>query len=239
MNPIKKVFHKQKEKRFNRALKDHRKQLSLEINNLLDATVCYGPFKGLKLASDIWWGKGDRASMLLGLYEKELLQKIVDVPRSFNQFLDIGAADGYYAVGVLVSGIFERSVCFEISEKGRSVIQKNALLNSVDQKIQIFEKADDFFYQKLPEDLLKNTLVLIDIEGAEFNLLSDNALNALKNNIIIVELHTAHPFSETDADNLKTRAAKYFNISEFTTGARDLSPYPFLKDYSDTDRWLI
>lgn len=51
-------------------------QLSSEINNLLKSTVSYGPFKGLKLSKDIWWGKTDRANMLLGLYEQEITAEL-------------------------------------------------------------------------------------------------------------------------------------------------------------------
>ncbi len=239
MKIIKRFFQRQKEKRLSRTLKDHRKQISAKINNYLDATVSYGPFKGLKLAPEIWWGKGDRASMLLGLYEKELLDKITNVPERFNKFLDIGAADGYYAIGVLVNGMFSKSVCYESSAKGRDVIQRNATLNGVQDKIIINGEADEHFYQRLQSDLLENTVVLIDIEGAEFKLLSDEALESLRKNILIVELHTASPFSDSDAEKLKKRASRYFNVSQFTTGSRDLSNYPFLKDYSDTDRWLI
>lgn len=49
-------------------------RISKELNDLYFGTVAYGPFKGLKLGSDSWWCGIDRASMLLGIYEKEILE---------------------------------------------------------------------------------------------------------------------------------------------------------------------
>ena len=34
-----------------------RLQLSILMSNLFNSTVAYGPFKGLKLASNSWWGR--------------------------------------------------------------------------------------------------------------------------------------------------------------------------------------
>ena len=51
-------------------------EISKTIDVLFQSTVQYGPFKGLKLSPKIWWGKTDRASMLLGLYEKDVLDSL-------------------------------------------------------------------------------------------------------------------------------------------------------------------
>ena len=76
-----------------------------------NATVAYGPFKGLKFSSDAWWGR-ERASMILGLYEQEVLESLTNIPKKYKSFIDLGAADGYYGIGVLVNNLFENSICF-------------------------------------------------------------------------------------------------------------------------------
>lgn len=44
--------------------------LSKKINSYYNSTVAYGLFKGLRFINNSWWAKADRASMILGFYEK-------------------------------------------------------------------------------------------------------------------------------------------------------------------------
>ena len=83
--------------------------------------------------------------MLLGIYEKEVLEALMHVPNKYNVFIDLGAADGYYSVGTLVSKKFEKGYSFEISDKGREVILKNAILNKVDKSLNVFGEAKKDF----------------------------------------------------------------------------------------------
>ena len=56
----------------------------------------------------------------MGLYEKEVLDFLDSAPSGYyDSFLDIGAADGYYGVGMLVGGVVKQSTCFEIAKIGR------------------------------------------------------------------------------------------------------------------------
>jgi len=221
-------------------IKRRRLQLSVLINNLFNSTVAYGPFKGLQLAPNTWWGGADRPSMLLGLYEQEVLTSILNVPKTHRTFIDLGAADGYYGIGVLVNKHFDSSYCFELSEKGQEVIRRNAELNSVSSKLKVYGKAEKDFFKHLPAEQLATSVLLVDIEGGEFNLLDADLFKVLKDTIIFIELH---PWLVEDGVNklakLKSDASTYFNITEITTASRDLSVFPELRNFNDTDRWLI
>lgn len=222
------------------SIKKRKLKLSLLINKLFNSTVAYGPFEGLKLISNTWWGDADKASMLLGLYEQEVLMSLLNVPKTHRTFIDLGAADGYYGIGLLVNKHYDKSYCFEISKKGQSTIAKNAELNLVSQKVIIHGKAEQDFFRLLPADQLSSSVLLIDIEGGEFDLFDANLFKVLKNSIIFIELH---PWMVTDGDNklakLKSEASVLFNITELTTSSRDLSVFPELRNFNDTDRWLI
>lgn len=62
----------------------------------------------------------------MGLYEKEILKFIENIEDGqFTNFIDIGTADGYYAVGILSTGKIQRSICFEETDKGREAIFTN------------------------------------------------------------------------------------------------------------------
>ena len=119
------------------SIQRRRIQMSQKFDELFNSTVKYGAFKGLKLSSETWWGSADRASMLFGLYEKEVLDSLQSISKKNTTFIDLGAADGYYGVGVLVSNLFEKSICYEISEKGKKAIKNNAQLNNVLHKMEI------------------------------------------------------------------------------------------------------
>ena len=80
-------------------------RISLEIYDMYAGTISYGPFKNLILDRDPWWGKEDLGGLILGVYEKEVLKIIKKIkPGDYERFIDIGAADGYYACGLLFSG---------------------------------------------------------------------------------------------------------------------------------------
>ena len=57
------------------AIRDARRKV---LNTLLaqhNSKVGYGPFKGMKLNSNTWWGKFDLISKILGVYEEHVAEK--------------------------------------------------------------------------------------------------------------------------------------------------------------------
>ena len=217
-----------------------RQRLSAEINQKFDSTIAYGSFKGFKFAKNSWWSKHDRGSMILGLYEKEIIEILLNTSKERSVFIDIGAADGYYAVSSVKNYFFNRSYCFEIEQKGRSVIRQNSILNGVAEKVIIFGEANRKSLLKIPKADISNSVVLIDIEGFEFDFLDTNILNILKKSICIIELHDW--FFEDGKKRLKElrkRASKNFKISEFKLRSRDTSNIKELDLYSDNERWII
>lgn len=221
-------------------IQERRKHLSRQVDKYFNSTVAYGPFKGQKLTPKNWWDVKDRASMLLGIYEQEILHSLAGLPRNYTTFIDLGAADGYYAIGSLVSGQFNKAYCFEMSKKGRDVIQENANLNNVANKISIYGKADSDFYKNIPAEDLSSSVILFDIEGAEFDICTAELFEKLKKSVIFMEIHSIF-FADGQQryENLKKNAQAWFNLTELTTGPRDPSQFPELDGYEDTDRWLI
>jgi hypothetical protein len=221
-------------------IQKHRIELSKKLDKLFNSTVGYGPFKGLKLCPNSWWGSKDRATMLLGIYEKEVLDSIVNLPIKYNTFIDLGAADGYYGIGVLVNNIFERTICYELSAHGREVIKNNASLNNVSTRIDIKGVANKKFYSEIPSSTLESSVLLIDIEGAEFELFDQQTFVALNKSIIIMELHEwLFEDGNEKLARLRRDSVSTHSITELRMSSRDLSIFPELKKFSDNDRWLI
>jgi hypothetical protein len=221
-------------------LQKRRIEISRKLDRLLESTVKYGPFKGLKLSSKTWWGEADKAAMLLGIYEKEILCSLVNVPKSCKTFINIGAADGYYGIGVLINNLFIKSICYEASLKGQKVIRFNAELNNVLSKLEIKGIARNNFHTELPGNILSNSLLLMDVEGAEFELADKKMFKAFRNSIIIIELHDwLYEDGEKKLQKLLDDSAKTHTFTTFTMGTRDLSNFSELKKFHDNERWLI
>ena len=106
------------------AINKKRKLLALDINSRFKHTIKYGPFKGMVFSQDHWWGASDRSAMLLGIYEEEILNSLMSIPSKYNVFVNIGAADGYYSIGSLISRKYTKIYAFEISAKGQNIISK-------------------------------------------------------------------------------------------------------------------
>jgi len=221
-------------------IQKRRVALSLQISHLFDGTVRYGAFRGLKLTTDCWWSLSERASILLGLYEKEVLESLSHIPPHYTDFIDLGAADGYYGIGVLVNGMFKKSYCYEISEMGQETIRQNAILNNVTDRVTVRGIAKGDFYQDFDTESLSKTVLFVDIEGAEFDLFTAQTFKSFDKSIIFMELHHWF-FTDGDAklQKLKDDAQATHKITEITTAARDLSVFPELDHFSDTNRWLI
>ena len=213
----------------------HRLNVSNAVNNYYKSTVAYGPLKGLKFVNDYSWSVGDRGAMILGLYEQEILNILSSIQPQRKNFINIGPADGYYGVGVLVDELFKKSYCFEISEKGRAIIKKNAALNNVIEKIFIKGEAKKDFYKDIPSEDLIDSVLLMDIEGGEFELANRTMFESLHKAIILIEIQD----SEKKINLLIKNSQNTHKFKKIVTSNRDLSSYHVLKNMNDTDRWLL
>lgn len=218
-----------------------RRRLSDLLTSNFRSTVQYGTFKGYQIPLSSHWGALARPAMLLGLYEKEVLETLCELSKNKDIFIDVGAADGFFAVGAVYAKLFNKSYAYEINENGRAVIGESARINGVKDKIEInglFNVAA--IEANLKEDI-KNSVLLIDIEGDEFSLLNKEMLSKLSGASIIIEIHD-FLFDTGDAlfENLKSLLLQEnFIIKTIESGPRDIPRSEFLDSLSDNERWLL
>lgn len=213
-------------------------RISLETYDLCKGTVSQGLFKGLHLNSDPWWGKSDLGAQCLGLYEKEILE-LISSQGPFDTFLDIGAADGYYAVGLLHAKMIKKAICFESSEEGQRVISQNWLRNGKPGEIEIHGEANEESIATVTKNLPESTLVLIDIEGFEFQLLSHEILAALGKCTVIIEVHNWVDGFEEKYSGLLKEIDRFFDISIISPLERNAQNIELLRSYTDDNRLLV
>lgn len=217
-----------------------RRRLSNLLSAKYDRTVQFGPLKGYRMPNESHWGGLARPSMLLGTYELEVVDVLMNCAESRNIFIDVGAADGFFAVGLLVANAFEYSYAFEISSRGRDVIRKSAEINNCSDRVSINGKFDTEYVESNQTINFAQAVILVDIEGAEFNLFDDKMIDLLREAIVIIELHDFH-FEKGGLlkDQLINRLNSKFDVRVITTGARQLPRSDFLDGMSDNERWLL
>ena len=223
-------------------LVQHRYHLGQKLSDLLDSTIAYGPFAGTRLASMNHWSAADRGSMLLGMYEKEVLAELVRLSDERDVLVDVGAADGYYAIGSLMGGLVDHALCFELDPDGQGMIRLQAELNGVQDSVTVLGAADERFAANLDNHLPNgtgNSIFLIDIEGGEFELLTDSVLNAISPAPLIIELHDFEPSLQREAESLINRISRYYDSTIIYHSDRNPNQFVELESWPDDDRWLL
>jgi hypothetical protein len=173
----------------NTALRLLSKWRSTLIQNTLlqqhGTVVLDGPLKGLDFLPES--AEGCHVAKLLGCYEQPLQPYIEQALRgNYATVLNIGCAEGYYAVGMARRMSATRMLAFDLNPKAQEVCAALARKNGVSDRVEV-----GALFQ--PQDFAacanQKVLVLCDIEGAEKDLLDPEAAPALRGMDMIVESH--------------------------------------------------
>ena len=210
--------------------------LQKKLKKISQNIVMDGFYKGMKLSDDNIWNEYIFCPKILGSYEKEVQDKLSQF--DFENFINIGCAEGYHLIGQIFSNK-KKAICFEIDYNSIKALQKNSILNNCYDRIKIFNKATDNFLDSLIEEKinLDKSCFLIDIEGDEFVILKEENLKKLQRSNMIIEFHPKK--NEEENINFLNLLRSYFNLEIFQTGKRDLSTYKELISFPDEDRWLM
>ena len=214
--------------------------LSKKINEICDGQIIDGIYKGTKLtySSDYFIAK---PAQLLGCYEKEVQEEIYNLTKKNNleYFINLGAGEGYHAIGSKVANLFKYFFCYELDKSNQKTIKKNFQLNGINENIQIFSKADIDFLKYLENKInFSKSLFLFDIEGDEFKILDKRNIEIIKNSYLIIELHHFYS-SKIEVDEFYELLHKFYNIRTCKTGNRIFSKFKKLDKFNDDEKWLM
>lgn len=143
-----------------------------------------GPFAGMRLHHTWRWCL---APCLLGTYEAEIAGWIEALIAARPPLVvDVGAGDGYYAVGLAMRLPDTRVVAADSDPLAQSGTKAQAALNGVEDRVEMLGEIRPADLQAL---LVPGAVLLSDCEGYEDILLDPVAVPALARTTVIVELH--------------------------------------------------
>ncbi|WP_161958778.1 methyltransferase [Ferruginivarius sediminum] len=214
-----------------------KREIDCEIHERFAGVVQHGPFAGLRLPYQVVWGCGDFSSEILGVYEEELHGKVeAVVARGYATVIDVGCAEGYYAVGLARRMPEARVIAFDVNPEARRVCGWTARENGVEDRLDIRGACD----RAALTDAIREgrergeVFLLVDCEGAEKDLLDPDAMPELKDCDLIIECHDL--LDRAISPTLRQRFAPSHEVATVIEGPRDPNRFDFLQAYSSLDR---
>lgn len=218
------------------ATRVRRAELTQVLAQSFNNTVQAGPFAGTTISLQRNWGDGDIAPKLLGVYEQELHESIEQIIESKPEIvINVGCAEGFYAVGMARRLPDSRVVAFDIDQNSLLIANRNAVENGVDN-IEMGEACSPENLEYLLEDH-STGVVISDCEGFEMTLLDPVLVTGLAKCHMLVECHDMIIAGITDA--LYARFSETHNITEISQSGRDPYALPWLDKLTDTDKWAL
>lgn len=196
-----------------------------------------GPFEGMVITPRVSWGDGDTAAKLLGVYEDELHPWILDAVASKpDLLLNIGCAEGYYAVGICRLLPFVPALAVDINLAAKNAVAENILANVINGLDVLIQNTDCAWLEdrcSLPE----KPLIIMDCESAELELLDLNKVPSLSKCRVIVECHDCQIPGITETLIERFRATH--RIEQVSQRTKDPYQFDFLHELSDCDKWCL
>jgi hypothetical protein len=181
--------------------------------------VLDGPFRGMSyLAEACGSFLGPK---LVGSYEAELWDWVEEaVAAGYPAIIDIGSAEGYYAVGFAFRSMRPAIYAFDTDPDAQRACETLARANGVHGRITICGECGPETLQSL---LSERALVFCDIEGAERELLDPKIVPALATADLIVETHDHR--SPGVSALLESRFSRSHRIERVTARSRSAGEF--------------
>ncbi len=194
--------------------------------------VSAGPFAGLRYVPKTVV-RVSFAAKLVGAYEAQLhsfIERLIAGRPA--TVINIGAAEGYYAVGMARRLPNARVVAFELDPWERRRCRALAAANGAAGRMTTLGRCTT---PALKPHVDSRTAVLCDCEGAELDLLDPEAIPALRGAAVLVELHDLYGKPISTAVPGRFEATHDVQVIR-SDSSRDPADYPALSTLEPGDR---
>lgn len=115
-----------------------------------DAKVTGGPFQGMEYGKTSSFCSAYYPK-ILGTYEMELIPAInAFLDKDYRHIVDVGAAEGFYAVGFALKSPESKIIAYEQSPRARKQLGILARINGVQDTVEIRERCEQSDMMSLP-----------------------------------------------------------------------------------------
>ena len=194
-----------------------------------------GTFEGMMYPSLESYGSV-LAAKLLGSYEHELEPAVTEtLQKPYEHILDIGCAEGYYAVGYALRLPTSRIHAFDINQEALSRCKEMAVINKVSDRFTYYKQCTAEFLNNF--DFSQPCLIISDCEGYEAELFTPEVVRHLAKCDLLIEVHEKLRPGVTDS--LSNLFLPTHQVQRIRTEKRDVSDYPELASFPDTEKHLV
>jgi predicted O-methyltransferase YrrM len=218
---------------------DHERLFPVEwanrrVRDRFGERVQAGPFAGLRYPDWAFQRVDLYAPKLIGCFERELHPVIeYAIAAAPRLVVNVGAAEGYYTIGLARRLPAARVLAFEADESKHWMLDELARLNGVRDRIELLGACTP---GALNERLEDGTLIVCDCDGCELELLDPSAVPALGTCALVVEAHDLLVEGLTPV--LRGRFAATHALEEAPTEPRYVDDFPQLGDLPLVTRQL-
>lgn len=153
----------------------------------LPCRVAVGPFAGM-VFPDLSDRGGGWMPRLLGTYESEIAGDVEQaIEAQPDLVIDIGCAEGYYAIGLALRIPHTHVDAYDIVETERQLCQNMARANFVADRVAV--KRLCTVQALLDTQLSQRCLIVCDCEGAERELITPEVVSHHRRSWFIIECH--------------------------------------------------
>ena len=194
-------------------------ELAKRFSDSNGPAVLHGPFAGMKYPAASILSRNS-VPRLLGSYERELHEAIqTGLAYKYDRVIDIGTAEGYYAVGFALKGQ-SPVITFETDPREMALCKEMARLNRVEDRLTERDFCNPEALRALTAGM--RCFVLSDCEGYELELFDQPTVDALQRSDVLIEIHM-------DAyEPLLDRFSKTHSLETFVASPRLGNEYPEL-----------
>jgi hypothetical protein len=159
--------------------------LALKAAERFDWSVQAGPFIGMRYTRSALLSR-HATPALLGVYERQLYPFMEGAAQRCDLVVDLGSAEGYFAVGLARQG--KRVVAFDADPHERRICKEMASANQVSKGVTVRPWCDPGTLI----DLVKGqgrAFIISDIDGGEVDLFTPEVVAATRHCDLIIEMH--------------------------------------------------
>lgn len=200
-----------------------------------NTTILSGPFEGMKYP-EMRSSYSEMAPKIIGSYESELFDALHEIlNKKYAQVIDIGCAEGYYAIGLALKLPEANVYAFDIDPKALKMCDEMAVLNKVSDRVHLGPKCSNNTLKTF--DFKEKSLIISDCEGYELELFTDENIQNLRNCDLLIELHDILGIEVKN--KLLPVFALTHNVQIISSLSRNPNLYPVLGEIDDREKQIV